>query len=709
MLEKRYGIKNFMEPSLTSIYDIQMKLKKFPPPDRAIKNPKVSIIIPTYNNEIYLAKCLFSLTEQTLKEIEIIVINDGSTDNTSSILNVFAEYDKRFKIINQPHSKQGAARNNGTSVATGEYVGFVDSDDWVDLNYYEKLYNSAKKYDSDIALATNVRIGNGKTKKRINIVKEVYVTTLQDKIDISNQIKNPCPTNKIYRRKMLLENKITWPEGVYCEDKLFTMQAIYYANGLVTVPNVNYYYYRNPNSTVNSKNKTLIKDKNNAKRSVLEFLKEKNANIRDKDFWAIVKEIKFCKIPFYTEKESLYTKKFLLCGINIFEKNYNGKYDYKRKRVKILGASFTYKTKKWLTQANKNNIENNRINLMQPKGNGSKNILFIASNFVKAGGIETRLLQYISQIIPFGWNCYILSENNDNIALNNITNFKLNFDATNFDECLNEIIAKYNINVIEFQFKNPKILKNLNLDMLKDKVRLGCVIHNLGITDFNLINKFNYKIMVSKFMYENHYSHIKNAEVIQNCIDTYAHKNKNSWTYKGQNKAILITRIATDKLKSIECFIKYCKENNIDFLIAGEENTSKLLKEKLIIKYKLQESVFIGQVNTIEYLNEHMDNILFVAGVGMVILEALYLNYPCFCCSDSKWKNYSFITDENISLFDNFTIRKESIISQKKQKEFFIDTNNINRYQLRHYIIDNRNLKFCSKKYINIIEDRDGK
>lgn len=264
--------------NLKLICDIQAKLKKVTF-DYAIENPKVSIIIPTYNNEIYLAKCLFSLAEQTLKDIEIIVVNDGSTDNTSSILKVFSDYDTRFKIINQNHLKQGAARNAGMRIAQGEYIGFVDSDDWVDLDYYEKLYNSAKKYDSDIALATNVRIGNGKTKKRLDISEEKFVVGLQEKIDISNQAKNPCPTNKIYKREMLLKNKITWPECVYCEDKLFTIQAIYYANGLVTVPNIHYYYYRNPNSTVNSKTKAHTikkqKDKNSAKCAVLEFLKDK--------------------------------------------------------------------------------------------------------------------------------------------------------------------------------------------------------------------------------------------------------------------------------------------------------------------------------------------------------------------------------------------------------------------------------------------------
>ncbi len=286
----------------------------------AIANPKVSIIVPTYNNSDYLAKCLFSLLEQSLKEIEIIVVNDGSTDITNSILSIFKQ-DSRIKVFNQEHKLQGAARNLGMQEARGEYIGFIDSDDWIDLDYYEKLYNTAKKYNSDIALATNVRIGNGKTKKRLNITEEVFVSTLQDKVDISNQVKNPCPTNKIYRRSMLEEKNIVWLEGCYCEDKLFTIQAVYYANGIVTVPGVNYYYYRNPKSTVNSKSRKHTVDKQRAKRDVLNFLKEKKADIRDCEFWAITKEIRVLGIPIYSEKESLATKKgYIFSYIKIFQR-----------------------------------------------------------------------------------------------------------------------------------------------------------------------------------------------------------------------------------------------------------------------------------------------------------------------------------------------------------------------------------------------------
>ena len=293
--------------------------------ENSILKSKVSIIVPAFNTENYFEKCLNSLINQTLKEIEIIIVNDGSTDDTLEIAKSFAEQDSRIRVINQAHRKQGAARNMGMQVAKGEYIGFVDADDWVDLDYFEKLYTAAKKYNSDIALATNIRIGNGITKKRLNIEKEEFVTTLQDKIDVSKQVKNPCPTNKIYRREMLASNNIIWPEGVYCEDKLFTMQAIYYSNGLVTVPDIYYYYFRNPQSTVNSKSKKHSKEKKADKiisqKAVLKFLKEKNAQIRDKEFWAIKKDFKILNFSIYKVIESLKTEKHLLFScIKVLEK-----------------------------------------------------------------------------------------------------------------------------------------------------------------------------------------------------------------------------------------------------------------------------------------------------------------------------------------------------------------------------------------------------
>lgn len=118
---------------------------------RKVSVMKVSIIVPVYNTEAYLERCLKSLVNQTLKDIEIICIDDGSKDNSVAILKKYSQLDKRIKIIEQENLGVSVARNNGLKLATGEYIGFVDSNDWIDLDFYEKLYNAAKKYDADIS------------------------------------------------------------------------------------------------------------------------------------------------------------------------------------------------------------------------------------------------------------------------------------------------------------------------------------------------------------------------------------------------------------------------------------------------------------------------------------------------------------------------------------------------------------------------------
>ena len=113
---------------------------------------KVSLVVPIYNSSKYLNKCIDSLVNQTLKDIEIILINDGSTDKSLEILKNYQQKDNRIKILTQNHKKQGKARNYGISVAQGEYIGFVDSDDWCELDMFEKLYEKAIKTDSDITM-----------------------------------------------------------------------------------------------------------------------------------------------------------------------------------------------------------------------------------------------------------------------------------------------------------------------------------------------------------------------------------------------------------------------------------------------------------------------------------------------------------------------------------------------------------------------------
>ncbi|MDD2413500.1 MAG: glycosyltransferase [Bacteroidales bacterium] len=122
-----------------------------------MSNPKISIIIPVYNIEKYIAACLDSLINQTLKDIEIICVNDGSTDHSLEILNEYAENDERLIIKDQINQGVSAARNFGLRVASGEFIMFVDSDDWVDKRISEELYNSAKGENADCVMCSYVK------------------------------------------------------------------------------------------------------------------------------------------------------------------------------------------------------------------------------------------------------------------------------------------------------------------------------------------------------------------------------------------------------------------------------------------------------------------------------------------------------------------------------------------------------------------------
>ena len=246
-------------------------------------NIKVSVIIPVYNTSNFLERCLNSLVHQTLKEIEIICVNDGSTDNSLEILNSYKQKDERFVIINQQNHGQGHARNQALKIAQGEFIGFVDSDDWVDLDYFEKLYNTAIKHNADIAICSLKRIYNVSQKYRINIIEEIELTDVNEKFEFA-KIPNQCyPVNKIYNTDKLRQHDLKFPEGQFFEDVVFTPKAVFYLEKMVSVPNVTYWYWGNRKSTVKAKSQKKIKDLLLAKDSLRLFAQEHGITLKKKD------------------------------------------------------------------------------------------------------------------------------------------------------------------------------------------------------------------------------------------------------------------------------------------------------------------------------------------------------------------------------------------------------------------------------------------
>ncbi len=283
---------------------------------------KVSVIVPVYNTAKYLERSLDTLLNQTLSDIEIICVNDGSTDNSLEILEKISKSapSPKLKIVTTKNQGLSCARNTGMKIAQGEYIGFVDSDDWVDTDFFEKLYNAAKKYDCDIACADFIRQHPQKQKIRLNITEEKVFTTPEDKYLACKTYREGCVWNKIYKTEFLKKINLEFIPGMYYEDRDFTARSLYFADKLVTVPGTYYYYFVNPKSIV-KKGGNKLQDEHYilARRQVLDFIKEKNINVPDGLYRAEKSRFKIFGKTLFSIRESINTEYVLLFGkINIF-------------------------------------------------------------------------------------------------------------------------------------------------------------------------------------------------------------------------------------------------------------------------------------------------------------------------------------------------------------------------------------------------------
>lgn len=222
---------------------------------------KVSVVLPVYNVAAYLPKCLESLQNQTLKEIEIICVNDCSPDNSLEILQQYAAKDSRIKIIDQANTGPGMARNNGIKQATGDYVGFVDPDDWAEPEMYAKMYAAAKAHQADI-VECGVRTHNektGKTKEKKGfaaVAGNQAISAASYPEYVFDGITSGW--NKLCRRTFLLENNIFYSDGRAAEDHYFTVAARLKAKTAVCLPDALYNYLVRASSLTQSPSKANL-------------------------------------------------------------------------------------------------------------------------------------------------------------------------------------------------------------------------------------------------------------------------------------------------------------------------------------------------------------------------------------------------------------------------------------------------------------------
>jgi len=247
---------------------------------RRLKMPKVSIIVPVYNTERYLDKCLTSLVRQTLDDIEIIVVNDGSPDNSQKIIDIYVnKYPERIKAYIKPNGGLSDARNFGILKARGEYIGFVDSDDYVSKSMYEKLYNKAKEANYEMVECLVSLVYEDKPKgEKIERLNNIKLIDSNDRKEIKQNLVTMYPTvwNKIYKKNIILQedNKMLFKEGIWFEDTEWMLRLYPSIESIGSIQESLYFYLQRSTSITFTYNEKLYDFINNMK-GIVEHYKEK--------------------------------------------------------------------------------------------------------------------------------------------------------------------------------------------------------------------------------------------------------------------------------------------------------------------------------------------------------------------------------------------------------------------------------------------------
>ena len=264
--------------------------------------PKVSIVVPVYNTEKYLIRCMDSITKQTLKDIEIIIIDDGSKEECAVLCDKISKTDSRIKVVHKENGGLGFARNTGVEAATGEYIGFVDSDDYIEQIMYETLYNTAKKYNADLCLSGICFVGGNMFSESGTDSRKVYFEeeTVFKKEDVKNLLLGVVGAlphepddsrygvsvcKNIFKTSVLREKEIRFmsEREILSEDTLFMVDYIKSSECAVGVPGAYYCYCRNEDSL----SKAYKKDRFEKSIVFLDVLEKQIADTVKKDEYKI--------------------------------------------------------------------------------------------------------------------------------------------------------------------------------------------------------------------------------------------------------------------------------------------------------------------------------------------------------------------------------------------------------------------------------------
>lgn len=243
-----------------------------------MSNPAISLVMPVYNVEIFLNKALTSVENQTFKDFEMIIVDDGSSDKSYEIAEEFCSRNPNFKLIKQKNSGPAAARNTGVTHCKGEYIAFMDSDDYLEKNFLEELYNLAKKTGADITCCNfNMYYPNKNLKiyMPFNSLPGVYTKSKALRKLILDISVHYFIWNKLYKKELFLERNIKF-DNMYFEDISTSPRLFYFAKTVAFTSKALYNYTMRENSILHSINAKKVNDYIKALGIIKSFLEENN-------------------------------------------------------------------------------------------------------------------------------------------------------------------------------------------------------------------------------------------------------------------------------------------------------------------------------------------------------------------------------------------------------------------------------------------------
>lgn len=236
---------------------------------------KLTVIVAAYNVQEYIYKCLNSLVNQTYKELEILVVNDGSTDKTENIIREFERKYRNLKLLNKKNGGLSSARNYGIKFATGEYIAFVDGDDYLNEKTYEYVMLKLLEEKSELAIFSYKKVFENRIKE-IKLNKKLYTDDFLKKLLSKSDEASIVVWNKIFKKDIILENNIYFENRAYFEDTGFIFRYLCFVKKITLVEKRLYYYIQHISSLTKKFNLLIIDSSRNTYDLVKKFYREKD-------------------------------------------------------------------------------------------------------------------------------------------------------------------------------------------------------------------------------------------------------------------------------------------------------------------------------------------------------------------------------------------------------------------------------------------------